>query len=163
MRHVVVLVLCGLAATLPSCSDPEAVQLFSAEQATAVAKEFQRALAANDDAALAAVAGAPFRWQTRTWRTDAEVGANLKKEADRVRHLHAKNDAYEAFSRFDLKDGRWPRQETVEADKRAARIDALGVPESGWLVRVHGSGRPGYTLVLRPEGASKLVVAAVDL
>jgi hypothetical protein len=163
VRHVVVPVFCVLSLAIQSCSDPDSVQLFTAEQATAVAKEFQRALAANDDAALAAVAGAPFRWQSRTWRTDAEVAANLKKEADRVRHLHAKNDAFEAFSRFDLQEGRWPRQEAVDGDKRAARIEALGVPESGWFVRVHGGGRPGYTLVLRPEGATKLVVAAVDL
>ncbi len=154
--------LLGVMMSCGGCADPESVQMFTAEQAVDAAKAFQAALAGNDDAALVGLCRTPFRFQTRTWDDTAELAANLKKETGRVRHLHAKNDRYEALSRFDLKEGRWPRQETVPDGSRAVRIEKLGLRESGWLVRVHADDKPGYRLTFNTEGGSRLVVTGVE-
>lgn len=154
--------LLGVAVFLGGCADPESVQLFTTDQVVDAAKAFQAALVAKDDAALALLCRAPFRFQARTWDDSAELAANLKKETGRVRHLHADHDSYEAHSRFDLKEGRWPRQESVPEAARAARIEKLGLRENGWVVRVYSGDKAGYRLTLNAEGASRLVVTGVE-
>jgi hypothetical protein len=143
------------------CSD-EPVLLFTAEQAVNVARDFQRAFAAGDDAALAELWRTPFRFQSRTWDDQAEAAANLKKELPRIKRLHEGHDQFEALSRFDLAAGRWPRGEVVDEARRAERIEKLGVREDGWAVRVHSAGKPGYLLVLNAEGGARLVVTALE-
>lgn len=150
-------VLCAI-----GCGDPEATQLFTAAQATDVARAFQTALAAGDADALAKLCKAPFRYQGRTWDTTAEVAANWRKEIARARNGAGAFGSYEAFSRYDLKEGRWPRREAVDASEREKRIEALGLAPHGWLVRVYEGPNPGYRLTLNAEGATALLAQAFD-
>jgi hypothetical protein len=143
------------------CGESEGLGLFNTGQAITAAGEFQKALAAGDAATLTQLSQAPFRFQNRTWDTAAEVAANWKKEAVRVKHVVAGFDAYATYSRTDLKEGRWPRNETVDEERRDDRIAKLGLETHGWLVRVSTGVKPGYLLVLNPDGGA-LKAQAVD-
>lgn len=144
------------------CGDPEATQLFTAAQATDVARTFQTALAAGDADALAKLCKAPFRYQGRTWDTPAEIAANWRKEIARARNGAAEFKSFEAFSRYDLKEGRWPRREAVDEAARERRIEDLGIAAHGWLVRVYEGPNPGYRLTLNAEGATTLLAQVFD-
>jgi hypothetical protein len=137
---------------------------FSATEAQTAAKRFHEAIAAGNVAAAAQLTVPPFRYKdpNRVWPDAATVEKNLAKEIPRVQHLLAGLDRIEAFSRADLLNGKWPRDRDVPKARREAEIEAAGVRENGWLVRVCADGKPGYMLVLNQDG-DRLAVQALDI
>jgi hypothetical protein len=151
------------AALVTSCSsDDEGTQ--SAAAAKDVAKRFHEAVAKGDAAAAARLAQVPFRYKgpERKWDDQAELEKNLAKEVRRIQHLVAGLDEFEAFSREDLEGGKWPRSKDVPKERREAEISALGVLPRGFLVRVFSASKPGYTLVVNPDG-DRLAVQGLDI
>jgi hypothetical protein len=147
------------------CSSEEEAEIFSAETAQDVGQHFHEALLAGDAAAAARLARFPFRYKelARVWPDAAAFQANLAKESPRFHPLLVGLDRVEAFSRRDLLAGRWPRHREVPEDRRLEAVQALGIEPYGWLVRVHSESRPGYLLVLNPDGVERLAVQMLDL
>jgi hypothetical protein len=153
----------ALATLVVSCGDATA-SLFDESKALEVARAFQEAFKKGDADAVAALCRAPTTFQGRSWATDEAIRANLKKELVRAAHVVGDYDAFEARSRADLEDGRFPRGEEVEKAARAARIEALGVESNGYVVRVYGGAKLGYFLTLNVRDAgTRLAVTRVDL
>jgi hypothetical protein len=152
-----------LALVLAGCSG-EDDGVSSAAEAQDLAKRFHEAMVAGDAATASGLARAPFRYKepTRLWSDPVTIQKNLKKEIPRVQHMLGGLDRIEVFSRADLMEGRWPRGREIPKDKLAAAVEAAGVFENGWLVRVFADGKPGYTLVLNQD-AGRLAVQALDI
>ena len=158
-----VLVCCAV--LLAGCTSAEDEGRFSRESAQDLAQKFQQALAKGDVPALVRLSRTPFRYKDakRVWPDAATLQTNLAKEVPRIRHLVAVHDRVEAYSRRDLMDGKWPRDRRVPDDRRESEVAALGIEENGWLVRVYSEGRPGYLLVLNPEGLDRLAVQMIEI
>jgi hypothetical protein len=136
-----------------------------AENAAAidVARKFHEAVGKGDAPAAAKLAQVPFRYKVeRVWDDQKELEKNLAKEVPRIRHLVNGLDQLETFSRQDLEEGRWPRSRDVPKDRRGPEIAALGVAPNGFLVRVFSASKPGYTMVVNPDG-DRLVVQGLDI
>jgi hypothetical protein len=159
---IAALFACVLAA---GCSGEHEESLFSASDATETARRYHDALTRGDAAAAVALSRVPFRYKDvdRVWRDQAALRKNLAKEIPRIQHLLGGLGEVEVFSRHDLLDGKWPREREVPEDRREAEIAALGVETNGWVARVYSASKPGYLLVLNPEGFSHLAVQMIDI
>jgi hypothetical protein len=152
-----------LALVLAGCSGEDDGR-FSPTEAQDVAKRFHEAMVAGDAPTASGLARAPFRYKepTRVWADAVTVQKNLQKEIPRVRHLLGGLNRIEVFSRADLMKGRWPRGREIPKDKLASEVEAAGVFENGWLVRVFADGKPGYTMVLNQD-VDRLLVQRLDI
>ena len=150
---------------LAGCSSDEEPEVFPAEAAEALARQFHEALLKGDVAAAARLARFPFHYKelSRTWPDATAVEKNLAKERRRFQPLIERLDRIETFSRRDLLAGRWPRGRVVPESERLAAVEALGVGPYGWVARVHSETRVGYLLVLNPEGMQRLAVQMLDV
>jgi hypothetical protein len=160
-RRALVLVLLLSAA---ACSDGDDGR-YSAETVQDVAKRFHEALVSGNAAAAAKLTRAPFRYKEpdRIWKDPETIEKNLAKEIPRFQHLLAGLDKIEAFSRADLLAGKWPRRRELPKDRAKAEVEAAGVAENGWLVRVCSDSKVGYLLVLNDDGAGRLAVQALEI
>lgn len=152
-----------IAVSFAACADERPGDLFPASVAEAAARDWQKALAAGDAAALVKAAGAPFRFKNRTWPTVELVNENLAKEAVRIMMQAKGCDQVEALCLWDLQEGRFPRGAEFAPEKRAAEISRLGVRANGWVVRVFPAGLAGYVIVLNAEGTDRLAVTGIDI
>jgi hypothetical protein len=161
MPRYLIAIAIALSATACSGSDEGR---YSAEQAQDLAKRFHEALGAGDPVAAAKLTRVPFRYKEagRIWSDPTTVEKNLAKEIPRIQHLLVGLDRIEAFSRGDLLAGRWPRNRQIPKGRLLAEVQAAGVAENGWLVRVFSEAKAGYLLVLNEEGAG-LAVQALEI
>lgn len=153
----------AIALLASACSDSDDGR-YSPEQAQDLAKRFHEALGKGDPVAAAKLTRVPFRYKeaSRIWSDATTVEKNLAKEIPRIQHLLVGLDRIEAFSRNDLLAGRWPRNRQIPKDRLLAEVQAAGVAENGWLVRVHSEAKAGYLLVVNEEGAG-LAVQALEI
>ena len=157
------LIAIAIALFATACSGSDSGR-YSAEQAQDLAKRFHEALRAGDPVVAAKLTRVPFRYKDvgRIWNDATTVEKNLAKEIPRIQHLLGGLDHIEAFSRGDLLAGRWPRNRQIPKDRLLAEVQAAGVAENGWLVRVFSEAKAGYLLVLNEEG-SGLAVQALEI
>ena len=151
-------------AFLAGCSD-EPPSLVGRDDVLQKARAFHDAWDRGDVTTLLPLCRLPFRYndKKRVWTTEGDLQLNLQKEVGRTQHLVKGLDQFEAFSRQDLMDGRWPRVRDVDAAKREAEIREAGVEVGGWIVRVFAEGRPGYTIVFNADGVSQVRAQVVDI
>ncbi len=151
-------------AFLAGCSD-EPPSLVSREDVISKARAFNDAWVRGDVTALIPQCRLPFRYKDkkRVWASEDDLKLNLQKEVVRTQHLLKGLDQFEAFSRQDLMDGKWPRAREIDAAKRETEIREIGVEVGGWIVRVFAEGKPGYTIVFNADGVSQVRAQVVDI
>lgn len=162
-----ILVAVAAVLALSGCGDDEGeLALFSRADAERYLRAWAEDLEAGNVEGLLGKSAVPFRFRSRTWKSEADFKANIRGQLPAIRDALSKATAaggkVDYFSYLDLEAGRWPERATVAEEDRPERIAKLGVRPDGFVAWVHVGRQSLALFILNPPTArDRLLVQGI--